>query len=69
VAPPATPPDIVARLNAAIRSAIAQPELQEQLRKAGVQPQANSPDEFRSLVAESIELYRKIARSRGIELQ
>jgi len=69
VAPPATPPDIVARLNAAIRAAIAQPELQEQLRKAGVQPQANSPDEFRSLVAESIELYRKIARSRGIELQ
>ena len=69
VAPPATPPDIVTRVNSAVRSAIAQPELQEQLRKAGVTPQANSPDEFRTLVADSIDLYRKIARSRGIELQ
>lgn len=69
VAPPATPPDIVTKINAAVRSAIAQPELQEQLRKAGVTPQANSPDEFRAVVAESIDLYRKIARSRGIELQ
>ena len=69
VAPPATPPDIVTKINSAVRSAIAQPELQEQLRKAGVTPQANSPDEFRTLVADSIDLYRKIARSRGIELQ
>lgn len=69
VAPPATPPDIVTRVNSAVRSAIAQPELQEQLRKAGVTPQANSPDEFRTLVADSIDLYRKIARSRDIELQ
>lgn len=69
VAPPATPPDVVGRVNAAVRTAVAQPELQEQLRKAGVQPQANSPEEFRALVADSIERYRKIARSRGIELQ
>ncbi len=69
VAPPATPPDIVARINAAIRSALTNPDLQEQLRKSGVTPQANSPDEFRSLVADSIDLYRKIARSRNIELQ
>ena len=69
VAPPATPPDIVARANAAIRTALAHPDLQEQLRKSGVTPQANSPDEFRALVADSIELYRRIARSRNIELQ
>ena len=69
VAPPATPPEVVGKINAAIRAAIAQPELQEQLRKAGVQPQTNSPEEFRALVADSIDLYRKIARSRGIELQ
>ena len=69
VAPPATPPDVVGKINASIRTAIAQPELQEQLRKAGVQPQTNSPDEFRALVADSIDRYRKIARSRGIELQ
>ena len=69
VAPPGTHPDIVSRINAAVRSAIAQPVLQEQLRKAGVQPQANSPEEFRALVADSIDRYRKIAQSRGIELQ
>ncbi len=69
VAPPATPPEVVARLNAAVRTAIANPELQEQLRKSGVTPSANSPDEFRALVVDSIERYRKIARSRGIELQ
>lgn len=69
VAPPATPPEIVARINAAIRTALANPELQEQLRKSGVTPQANSPEEFRALVADSIDRYRTIARSRGIELQ
>jgi len=68
-APPGTPSEIVKKINAAIRTALSNKELQAQMQKAGVRPQANSPEEFHTLVEKGIVKYRAIAQSRKIEIQ
>jgi len=39
------------------------------MQKAGVKPQANSPEEFHTLVEKGIAKYRAIALSQKIEIQ
>jgi hypothetical protein len=68
-APPGTPADIVKKINAAIRTALLNKELQAQMQKAGVRPQANSPEEFHALVEKGIAKYKAIAQSQKIEIQ
>jgi tripartite-type tricarboxylate transporter receptor subunit TctC len=67
--PPGTPPEIVKKINAAIRTALANKDLQAQMQKAGVKPQANSPEEFHTLVEKGIAKYKAIALSQKIEIQ
>ena len=67
--PPATPSEIVKKINTAIRTALSNKDLQAQMQKAGVRPQANSPEEFHALVEKGIAKYRAIAQSRNIEIQ
>jgi tripartite-type tricarboxylate transporter receptor subunit TctC len=68
-APPGTPTEIVKKINAAIKVALANKELQAQMQKAGVQPQSTTPEEFQAIVQKGIEKYKKIAQSRHIEIQ
>ena len=68
-APAGTPMDIVRKMNAAMKTALDNKELQAQMQKAGVQPQWSSPEAFRSIVEKGIVRYRSIARSKNIELQ
>lgn len=51
-APAGTPPEIVERLGAAFEAAVANPELQEQMRAAGLTPRFLGPAEYASLWAE-----------------
>jgi tripartite-type tricarboxylate transporter receptor subunit TctC len=68
-APAGTPMDIVRKMNAAMKTALDNKELQAQMQKAGVQPQWSSPEAFRAIVEKGIVRYRSIARSKNIELQ
>lgn len=56
-------------MNAAMKIALDNKELQAQMQKAGVQPQWASPEAFRTIVEKGIVKYRSIARSKNIELQ
>src|SRR5437660_1584886 len=50
-APKGTPASVVARLNAALRSGLADPQVAERLPKIGMDVHASSPEEMRELVA------------------
>jgi tripartite-type tricarboxylate transporter receptor subunit TctC len=68
-APAGTAPDIVDKLNRALRTVLDQPEVRQKLIGLGGSPRASSPAEFQTRVARDIENLRKVVTQRGIELE
>ena len=68
LAPAGTPEPIVAKLNAAIRQALAEPELVEALRTRGARPVAGTPEEFARHIAESTRKWAQVVRSAGAKI-
>ena len=54
-------------LNAAMRKALADPELTPKLLAAGIEPVASSPDELKTFMIAEIEKWRKIVADAKIE--
>jgi len=68
-APKGTPAPVVARLNAALRSGLADPQVDERLRKIGMDVQASSPEEMRAMVASQIARWKKVVADAKIPQQ
>lgn len=51
LAPARTPPEIVKRLNAELRSMLAKPEVTDRLRPIGLEPEPGSPEDLASFIA------------------
>ena len=68
VAPPKTPPDVVARLSRAIAEALHMPDVVKRLRGLGATPGGGSPDETAAFVREETERWRKVIVEAGIRL-
>jgi tripartite-type tricarboxylate transporter receptor subunit TctC len=66
-APANTPAEIVDRLYREVRTAVANPQVQEKLVALGVEPLANSPAEFRQFVHAEIASYAESVRLAGIK--
>ena len=66
---PGTKPEIISRINAELRAALALPEVQRQLADLGGGTVPSTPDEFRARVERDITRFRQIVDSRGIERQ
>ena len=66
---PGTPAEIVARLNAEVRKALALPDIQRQLADLGGGAAPSSPEEFRARVERDITRFRAIVDTRKIERQ
>ncbi|WP_431281920.1 Bug family tripartite tricarboxylate transporter substrate binding protein [Humitalea sp. 24SJ18S-53] len=66
--PAATPPVIIARLNAAMRTAVASDDITRRMQEMGVEPAAWSPAEFNAFVAAESALWRPLIRDLGIRL-
>ena len=65
LAPAGTPAPIIERLNAAIREALNEPQVNDALRAAGAQPIPGSPADFARHIAESTERWGKVVRQSG----
>jgi tripartite-type tricarboxylate transporter receptor subunit TctC len=62
VAPAGTPPDIIARLNAAFQKALKDPVAAEKIRVLGAEPAPSSPEKFAEFIrSESVKWGRLIA--------
>jgi tripartite-type tricarboxylate transporter receptor subunit TctC len=68
-APPQTPRAIVDQLNAAVRQALAQPDVTQWLADTGVLAAPSTPEEFKQRVETEIALYSKLTEANGITIE
>jgi tripartite-type tricarboxylate transporter receptor subunit TctC len=66
-APAKTPKPVIDALNAALRKALADPEVAPKLLAAGIEPAASSPDELKAFMVAEIAKWRKIVADAKIE--
>jgi tripartite-type tricarboxylate transporter receptor subunit TctC len=64
--PAGIPPATIARLNAAMRQALAVPEMAERLRAGGLEPAPGSPEELAATILSDIRLFGDLIRTAGI---
>jgi tripartite-type tricarboxylate transporter receptor subunit TctC len=67
--PKGMPMATVGRLNSALRAGLADPKVDERLRKIGFDVRASSPDEMRDLVVAQIAKWKKVVADAGIPQQ
>ena len=63
--PARTPPEVVARLNAAINAVLADPAMRARLANQGARPTGGSPADYARYLAEEIELWTRVVRESG----
>jgi tripartite-type tricarboxylate transporter receptor subunit TctC len=66
-APKGTPPEIVDKLNRAVNTVLANPELKARIAQLGGAPMPMTPAEFRQLVVRETEKWGKVIREAGIK--
>src|SRR5205809_1120705 len=69
VAPPQTPRAIVARINADVNEALAQPEIQAQLKKLSAEVFGGSVDRTAKYLRDEIDRWGAVIKSAKIEMQ
>ena len=69
IAPAGTPKEIIDRVSAEAKKALADPALQAKLVEQGIVPMGSTPEEFRAFVAEEISRWRKVITDAGIKME
>jgi tripartite-type tricarboxylate transporter receptor subunit TctC len=69
VAPAATPAEVVARLNAETRKAVASAEMRETISAQGFEPSSNSPQEFAGLIRSEMARWEKVVKTSGFKVE
>ena len=67
-APGATPPELQARLSAAVRQVVAEPAVAEQLAAQGAEPLSNTPAEFRTLLQAEITKWAAVVKFANVKV-
>jgi tripartite-type tricarboxylate transporter receptor subunit TctC len=65
VAPAGTPPDVVAKLNAAFVTVLKDPEVIERIRALGAEPIPMSPANFGTFIRAEIDKWLKVTKAAG----
>jgi len=68
LAPGKTPPAIINQLNAEMVKVLRSPEVVRQLATLGVEPVANTPEEFATIIKDDIEKWAKVIKATGIKI-
>jgi tripartite-type tricarboxylate transporter receptor subunit TctC len=66
VAPAATPPEVVARINAAVNALLGDAEMTQRLSMEGADAAPRTPEAFRTLIAAELERFRVLVARAGI---
>jgi tripartite-type tricarboxylate transporter receptor subunit TctC len=69
VAPAGVSQPVIAKLNAAIRGALASAEVQESFAKQGATPTPGTPDELRAQIAEEVKRWAAVVKDAGIRIE
>jgi tripartite-type tricarboxylate transporter receptor subunit TctC len=68
VVPAKTPPDVVAKLNAAIRTALKSPDVQSAMAKQAAEPVGSSPAEFAAFIRSETDKWARIVKDAKIQI-
>jgi tripartite-type tricarboxylate transporter receptor subunit TctC len=66
-APANTPMDVVEKIAAEVKKAVAIPEVRERLTKLGVEPIADAPADFKKFISAEIKAYAEQVRLAGVK--
>ena len=69
LAPAGTPPDVVARLNAALRQTLNSPEVREKFEAQAFESYITSPEEAGKFIAAEVGRFARLIKTRGITAQ
>ena len=67
LAPPKTPPEVVAEINAQMNRILATPEMKEVFLREGAEPAPMKPEAFAATIRDEIEGWKKVAKQAGIK--
>ena len=67
--PTGTPPDVVARFNAAVNAVLKNPQLRARIDDLGAVPMPMTPAEFSKLVVDQTDKWAKVIKTAGIKIQ
>ena len=68
LAPAATPRDIIRKINADTITIVKRPDFQERLVKDGIEPVANTPEEFAAQIKADLTVWAKVVKASGAKL-
>jgi tripartite-type tricarboxylate transporter receptor subunit TctC len=68
-APKGTPPEVIRRLNEAVKEALADPKMQARIAELGGVPMVVTPSEFGEFIRAEIEKWGKVVRFSGVSAQ
>ena len=69
IAPKGTPAEIVARLNAEVRKAVVSAELREAIATQGLEPAADSPQEFADVIGKEMARWAQVVKTSGFKVE
>jgi tripartite-type tricarboxylate transporter receptor subunit TctC len=69
LAPGKTPPDIVAKLGAAMKKVTSNPEFRAKIEKIGAHTVGNSPAEFKAQILSEVDHTKKLVKERNIKFE
>jgi tripartite-type tricarboxylate transporter receptor subunit TctC len=69
VAPPGTPPAIIARLNAALNTALANPDVRARLAVDGAEPLPSTPEEYAADIDREESQWSKVVKESGAKAE
>jgi tripartite-type tricarboxylate transporter receptor subunit TctC len=69
IAPKGTPAEVVARLNAEVRKAVASAALREAIATQGLAPVADSPQEFAEVIGREIARWAQVVKTSGFKAE
>ncbi len=67
LAPPKTPPEVVAQVNADVNRILATPEMKEVFLREGAEPASMAPAQFAATIKSEIEGWKKVAKDANIK--
>ncbi len=67
LAPPKTPPEIIAQVNAEMNRILASPEIKEVFLREGAEPATMTPAQFARTIRDEIEGWKKVAKAADIK--
>jgi len=69
LAPAATPPDVIATLNTAMKASVQAPDVRARLIDLGYEPLGSTPEEYGALIRSEIARWAKVVKAANIKLE